>query len=77
MKRFTVAFITPQSPGRLIHDIIEAEDKDEAISLFFATKTARFYSNDDKGLFYFKEDFSDPDYPSGSIIEIDTISQDD
>ncbi len=70
MPRFAVAFITPSSSGKLIHKIMEGEDKDSALKTFFNESVSEFYSSDEQGFHYFKEDFFDENTPGGSIIEI-------
>ncbi|MBN1309381.1 MAG: hypothetical protein JXA18_15785 [Chitinispirillaceae bacterium] len=70
MPRFAVAFMTPSNSGQLIHRIIEGENRDSVLKAFFTESASEFYSNDEQGFHYFKEDFFDESTPSGSIIEL-------
>lgn len=70
MPRFAVAFVTPTNNGQLIHRIMEGENKESVLKAFFTESAADFYSNDEQGLHYFKEDFFDDATRGGSIIEI-------
>lgn len=71
MPRFAVAFITPTEKTQLKQKIIEAPDQDGALRAFFASETSMYYSNDEQGYFYFKEDFFDDSVRSGSILKAD------
>jgi guanylate kinase len=68
MPKFSIAFIVPAEKSQLKHRIVEGTDQESALKSFFNEETAEFYSNDDQGYFYFKEDFFDQAVPSGSII---------
>ena len=68
MPKYSVVFIAPGEKNKLIHRIIESPDQDSALKTFFSEETTEFYSNDEQGYFYFKEDFSDTSNPLGSII---------
>lgn len=70
MPRFAVAFVTPSQNGQLVHRILEGENKDSVLKTFFSESASEFYSNDEQGFHYFKEDFFDDTTPGGSIIEI-------
>jgi hypothetical protein len=70
MPRFAVAFVTPSQNGQLVHRIIEGENKETVLKSFFSESASDFYSNDEQGFHYFKEDFFDDTTPSGSIIEV-------
>ena len=70
MPRFAVAFVTPSENSRLVHRILEGENKDSVLKTFFSETVAEFYSNDEQGFHYFKEDFYDDTTAAGSIIEI-------
>ncbi len=70
MLSFSIAFIAPDEKGSLIHKVVDADDEQSAMKLFFAEKAVKYYSNDDQGFYYFKEDFSHPKEPAGSIIKI-------
>ena len=59
-----------QKTPRHRHRIIEGETKEAALRRFFEEELKEFYSEDDQGFFYFKEDFFDDRVQSGSIIEI-------
>ncbi len=68
MKRYAIAFIN--NNGQLVHKVISSEDKESALRTFFEKHTDSFYSMDDKGFYYFKEDFFLKGSEAGSIIEI-------
>ena len=68
MPKYSVVFITPGEKNRLAHRILESQDQDSALKTFFSEETTDYYSNDDQGFFYFKEDFFDTSNPTGSII---------
>ncbi len=68
MPKFSVVFLAPGEKNQFIHRIIESTDKDSALRTFFTEETTEFYSNDEQGYYYFKEDFFDTSNPSGSII---------
>lgn len=70
MPRFAIAFMTPESEPKLIHKIIESETKEIALRKFFNESVTDYYSSDEDGFHYFKEDFFDDSSPSGSIIEL-------
>ncbi len=70
MPRFAVAFVTPSQNGQLIHRIIEGDNKDGALKTFFTESVCDYYSSDEQGFHYFKEDFFDDTTPGGSIIEL-------
>jgi hypothetical protein len=71
MPKFSIAFITPEKKNMLRHRIIESAEKEIALRQFFNEEIVRFYSKDDQGYFYFKEDFFDSSDASGSIVELD------
>jgi hypothetical protein len=71
MPKFSIAFIAPTSPGQLKHRIIESEDQDSALKIFFTEEASEYYSNDDQGFYYFKEDFFDENNICGSVIKCD------
>jgi hypothetical protein len=70
MPRFAIAFVMPSENGQLTHQVIEGETKDNALRTFFNNSVSEYYSNDEQGFHYFKEDFFDDAAPGGSIIEI-------
>jgi hypothetical protein len=70
MSKFSIAFIAPSVNAQLKHRIVESADQESALKEFFNEDAAEYYSGDDQGYFYFKEDFLDADQPSGSIIEL-------
>jgi hypothetical protein len=69
MAKYAIAFIVPSKSGTLRHSIMEGENRDSALRRFFNEEASEFYSNDDQGFYYFKEDFFDETTGSGSIIE--------
>ncbi|MDR0306174.1 MAG: hypothetical protein LBI42_04960 [Chitinispirillales bacterium] len=70
MSKYAIAFITPTKKIQLRHKIVEGENKDSALRRFFNENASEFYSNDEHGYIYFKEDFYDETTGSGSIIEL-------
>ena len=71
MSKFSIAFIVPAKNSPLRHKLIEAADQDSALRSFFNDNASEFYSADDQGFFYFKEDFFDETNASGSLIRCD------
>ncbi|MCX7726044.1 MAG: hypothetical protein N2053_04260 [Chitinispirillaceae bacterium] len=70
MPRFSIAFMTPEGEPKLIHKIIESETKELALRKFFNDSVTDYYSSDEDGFHYFKEDFFEDSSPAGSIIEL-------
>lgn len=71
MSKYAIAFVVPaKNTPAIRHRIIEGETKEAALRRFFGEELKEFYSEDDQGFFYFKEDFFDDRVQSGSIIEI-------
>jgi guanylate kinase len=68
MPKFSIAFIAPAKVSTLKHRIVEGQDQDSALKSFFSEEASEFYSDDDQGFFYFKEDFFDETNPSGSVV---------
>lgn len=71
MPRFAVAFVTPSENSRLLHKVIESENKETALREFFKEFVREYYSDDEQGYHYFKEDFFDDVSSGGSLIEIE------
>ena len=71
MPKFAVAFVAPTEKSPLRHRIMDAADKETALRSFFSDEAAEFYSNDENGYMYFREDFSDATNPGGSIISLE------
>lgn len=71
MPKFSIAFITPDSAKPLRHRIIESGDQESALRKFFEEETVEFYSGDEQGYHYFKEDFFDISESTGSILNLD------
>ncbi len=71
MSKYAIAFVTPSKKIQLRHRIIEGDSKDLVLRRFFNEEASEFYSNDDQGFHYFKEDFYDELSASGSIIELE------
>ena len=69
MSKFSIAFVAPAQNSQLKHKIVEGTDQDSALKTFFSEEASEYYSADDQGYFYFKEDFFDTAAPSGSIIQ--------
>ncbi|MDR0331812.1 MAG: hypothetical protein LBH93_08915 [Chitinispirillales bacterium] len=70
MSKYAIAFITPGKRIQLRHSIVEGENRDSALRSFFNGNASEYYSNDEHGFLYFKEDFFDEVNPSGSVIEL-------
>jgi hypothetical protein len=73
MPKFAIAFIVPSKSNKIQvvrHRIIDGDAKEAALRRFFDEELKEYYSEDDQGFFYFKEDFFDEHAQSGSIIEI-------
>lgn len=68
MPKFSIVFLAPVEKNQLKHRIIESSDKESALKTFFTEEIIDFYSDDEKGFFYFKQDFFDSSSPSGSLI---------
>ncbi len=68
MPKFSIVFLAPVEQNQIRHQIIESSDKESALKTFFTEEIVDFYSDDEQGFFYFKQDFFDPTSPSGSII---------
>ncbi len=68
MPRFAIAFIAPADTKPLRHRIIESADQESALKTFFDEEASDFYSNDEQGYFYFKEDFFDSSNGVGSVV---------
>lgn len=68
MKKFAIAFISPG--GNLMHRILEAENKDKVLKVYFESINLASYSKDSDGFECFKEDFAFGKIPMGSVIEI-------
>ena len=70
MLKYTIAFVAPSKTSRLVHQIVEGDNKEAALRQFFNENLKEYYSEDDQGFHYFKEDFEDENAQIGSIIEI-------
>jgi hypothetical protein len=70
MSKYVIAFITPAKRMQLRHSIVEGENRESALRSFFGENASEYYSDDEKGFLYFKEDFFDDGNPAGSIIEL-------
>ncbi|HLV31927.1 MAG TPA: hypothetical protein VKY57_10190 [Chitinispirillaceae bacterium] len=70
MPKYAVAFIVPSETSLLRHRVLDGENKDAALRKFFTEEVSEYYSNDEQGFYYFKEDFFDETSSTGSIIEL-------
>ncbi len=71
MPKYAIAFIVPsKSSPSVCHRLVEGDTKEAALRRFFDEELKEYYSEDDQGFFYFKEDFFDDRTQSGSIIEV-------
>jgi hypothetical protein len=68
MPKYAIAFAS-QKPA-IIHQVVELDSRDAALRFFFNQFVGDGYSKDAEGFSYFKEDFSDPENPLGSILEV-------
>jgi len=68
MPKFSIVFHAPAEKNLLKHRIIERSDQESALKIFFAEEIVDYYTDDEQGFFYFKQDFFEPTDPSGSII---------
>lgn len=68
MPKYAIAFAA-QKPT-LLHQVVEMDSRESALRFFFNQFVSEGYSKDAEGFSYFKEDFADPENPSGSIIEV-------
>jgi hypothetical protein len=69
MPKFSIACIAPDG-NHLWHAVIEDENEDAALRVFFRRFCGSNYSNDDKGFHYFREDCFE-DASSGTILRCD------
>jgi hypothetical protein len=71
MSKYAIAFILPsKSSPQVCQRIVEGDTRETALRHFFDQELKEYYSEDDQGFFYFKEDFFDDRTQSGSIIEV-------
>ncbi|MBD3317968.1 MAG: hypothetical protein GF344_19460 [Chitinivibrionales bacterium] len=68
MPKFAIAFMVPTGKKPLRHRIVESDDRDAALRDFFNEEVSEYYTADDQGFYYFKDDFFDETSPSGSIL---------
>ncbi len=68
MPKYSIVFVTPAEKIPLKHRIVESSDKESALKTFFSEEIIDYYTDDEQGFFYFKQDFFEPADPSGSII---------
>ncbi|MCI0472874.1 MAG: hypothetical protein L0Y76_04745 [Ignavibacteria bacterium] len=71
MPKYSIAFIAPGETSPLVHRIIESPDQESALKSFFDENITEFYTNDEQGFFYFKEDFFDTTNSTGSVIQLE------
>ena len=71
MPKYSIAFVTPEEKKPLRHQLIESVDEDAALKEFFKKHITEFYSNDEQGYYYFKEDFFDKTSSLGSLITVE------
>lgn len=69
MPNFSIACIAPDGE-HLWHAIIEDTNAEAALRTFFKRFCGSYYSNDDKGFHYFREDCFE-DKKSGTIFPCD------
>lgn len=71
MPRYAIAFIAPTDTRPLKHCVLESDDTDSALKAFFKEEVSDFYSDNEQGYHYFREDFNDEALASGSILQLD------
>ncbi len=71
MPKYSIAFIAPSDDKPLKHRIVEGPDSDAALKSFFKEDLSEYYSDNEQGYHYFREDFFDESLSSGSIIQCD------
>ena len=69
MPKYSVAFIAPTDQKALRHRVLESPDPESALKTFFKEEVVEFYSDNEQGDHYFKEDFHDDSLASGSIVQ--------
>ena len=69
MPRYSIAFVTPSRECALKHRLVEGADQDSALRAFFAADVSEFYTNDEQGYHYFREDFFDEAKHAGRIVK--------
>ena len=68
MPRYAIAFNTRSK--EFLHRVVEMDSREAALRYFFQNFLSEEYSKDEEGYSYFFEDFSDPESPQGSILEV-------
>ena len=68
MPKYSIVFMLPAEKCQLKHRIIESPDQESALRTFFAEEITDYYTDDEQGFFYFKQDFFEPTDSCGSII---------
>ncbi len=71
MPKFAIAFVAPTDEKTLRHRIVESADAESALKAFFKEEVSEFYSDNEQGFHYFREDFFDEALSSGSVIQCD------
>jgi guanylate kinase len=71
MPKFAIAFVAPTDEKTLRHRIVESADSEAALKVFFKEEVSEFYSDNEQGYHYFREDFFDEALASGSVIQCD------
>ena len=71
MPKYAIAFVAPTDGKALKHRIVESPDTDSALKMFFKEEVSEFYSDNEQGYHYFREDFYDDALASGSIVQLD------
>ncbi len=68
MHKYSIVFVPPAENIQLKHRIIESTDQETALKTFFSEEITDYYTDDEQGFFYFKQDFFEQSGPSGSIL---------
>jgi hypothetical protein len=71
MPKYSIAFIAPADEKSLKHRLVESPDVESALKMFFKEELVEYYSDNEQGYHYFREDFFDESLASGSILQCD------
>jgi hypothetical protein len=71
MPKYSIAFIAPTDDKSLKHRLVENTDVESALKAFFKEELSEYYSDNEQGYHYFREDFFDEALVAGSILQCD------
>ncbi len=69
MPKYSIAFVAPTEEKALKHRFVEGADVESALKTFFKDELVEYYSDNEQGYHYFREDFFDEALASGSILQ--------